>query len=472
MHQSGRRRQQSISARTSPIISPLQAFTPVEQAPHRTHSSPHLARISPIIYGYGYQYPSHDTGDQSQFGLLDNYFALPPPQRRSADMPFLDGDEVPPPYTASQVELQALVRAEADDQPAHEHRGQQEHENRNEEQEGEEAVLSFSTESRRGVGLRRRGNGDVDVVDTHEASAKNEDRLEHSRVRAFVLVYILVPLRLLAVVPGCIGTFWLLRNAVMLLWLEGSAWQRSGHPSALEFGLASLWSIATAYHALSFTTLLLRRWLHYYSLLPSFIRLIALQAICWPLVRITLFILGSRNPLAGWVIVSTTTAFSDTVARWVVSNITEDYATGISEQPLQSSSVSMLRNRKRRRHTSRAFWRAVMGGPSDRPPSSSGSHSSTHRRPTTESEAESDYDVVNRRRRSQSPWADGHQSEVTSGGEESSVEPGAAATLHPSQRVARFFHWDVAVRRNVLPIAILGYLSLWALLVEQVRQRA
>ncbi|KAE8246447.1 hypothetical protein A4X13_0g5788 [Tilletia indica] len=153
---------------------------------------------------------------------------------------------------------------------------------------------------------------------------------------------VLFPLRLFAAVPGCVGTFWLLRNMWVGLGLDGiSVWDggrgkgtgigrigggggdRKDHPTAVVFAVASLWSLSTAYYALSLTTLLLRRWLLYYSLLSSIIRLVALQAICWPLVRITLFVFGPTRPLEAWILIASTTTFSDTIARWLVSNIVE-----------------------------------------------------------------------------------------------------------------------------------------------------
>ncbi|CBQ70888.1 probable Myp1 protein [Sporisorium reilianum SRZ2] len=169
-----------------------------------------------------------------------------------------------------------------------------------------------------------------------------------------VLKLLLRSLRVLAAVPGCIGTFWLARNAWLLAIKHGhllspgqmmiaadgtSRFQSSGlseqpslsgayrfgrrQPGSLEFVVACLWSMSTAYHALSFTTLLLRRWLLYYSILPSLIRLVALQAICWPLVRITIHVFGADQPLGAWVVIGTTTALSDVVSRWVTSNIAD-----------------------------------------------------------------------------------------------------------------------------------------------------
>ncbi|UZJ53227.1 hypothetical protein CBS101457_002547 [Exobasidium rhododendri] len=446
-----------------------------------------------MIYGYGYHYIPPEVNGHDSVGLHDGYFAIPPRRRATDTLGHpIDDDDVPPPYVASQVELLAMVQRVTEDAStlplSRSQRGSEDGDN-------DEGIVSFSTNSRRetpriprnascdGPHQSTEAEEEAEVVERPSitfAEIREEEPARHRRSRLLILVYFLQPLRLLAALPGCIGTFWLLRNAVQLLWQEGAIWQRDGKPGALEFGLASLWSITTAYHALSFTTLLLRRWLHYYSVLPSFIRLIALQAICWPLVRLTLYILGPKNPLAGWIIISSTTAFSDTVARWVVSNITHEDSS--STAAFVSGTVYRNRKKKRKRN-SMAFWKAVMGGPSDSsngittsanpratPLSSSNNHNGhndgtlRNRHLMTESEAESDVDSLGRSRPRPAPWDD-YLSEVTSGGEES---VGKAVRR---QRVTRIFHWDVAIRRNVIPIAFLTYLSLWSLLLEQVRQR-
>lgn len=392
-----------------------------------------------------------------------------------------------------------------------------------------------------------------------EPLAKEEwnyiERLERpSKLRQFVLMYLVFPLRLLATVPGIIGTFWLMRNAFVVGWTSSMLWRKpiegmQAQPSSLEFALSALYSMTTAYHAYSFTTLLLRRWLHYYSLLPSLIRLIALQALCWPLVRLTLYTMGPRNPLPAWILISTTTACSDTIARWVVSNITDESdglsnaAMGIGDGTGTNGDLSAYNKGRYGRYSSSgrigrssirsqsstvraksrggigmAFWRAIMGAP---PRQRSGRLSATlaaaeHGRPhglITESEAESEAEsfmsptisrsrFVNtsssstnasrrlaelRRRRNGgealSPHMDPASEGLTSAGEgEEDDELGdlpstldrrlASNTQHKNiERVGRIFHWDVAIRRNILPIGILAYMTMWVLLIEDVRLR-
>ncbi|KDN41603.1 hypothetical protein K437DRAFT_171882 [Tilletiaria anomala UBC 951] len=109
-----------------------------------------------------------------------------------------------------------------------------------------------------------------------------------------VLLILLHPLRLLAAVPGLLGTFWLLRNSVVLA-LQQQDLRRLGDrrdPGPLDFFVSCLWSLGTAFYALSFTTLLLRRWLLYYSLLPSLIP--ARSMGCH---RVHIGVLGRRRPV-------------------------------------------------------------------------------------------------------------------------------------------------------------------------------
>lgn len=70
------------------------------------------------------------------------------------------------------------------------------------------------------------------------------------------------------------------------------------------------------------TTGLLKRWRVYYSPLPTLIRLLALQALCWPATHLTLTILSADiRPLLCWALIGTTTCCSRAVQMWVTSNI-------------------------------------------------------------------------------------------------------------------------------------------------------
>lgn len=78
----------------------------------------------------------------------------------------------------------------------------------------------------------------------------------------------------------------------------------------------------TIYQSLSLTTGLLHRWRLYYSPLSTLIRLLALQAICWPATHFTLSWLEvGKRPVVCWAVVGSTTCVSRSVQIWVVSNL-------------------------------------------------------------------------------------------------------------------------------------------------------
>lgn len=81
-----------------------------------------------------------------------------------------------------------------------------------------------------------------------------------------------------------------------------------------RLGLNKVWqSILTGVQCLYFTTGLLTRWKAYYPLLPTLIRLLGLQAICWPATHYTHVFLqydGHNRPLLCWTVIGTTTCVS------------------------------------------------------------------------------------------------------------------------------------------------------------------
>jgi hypothetical protein len=80
--------------------------------------------------------------------------------------------------------------------------------------------------------------------------------------------------------------------------------------------------ILTGAQCLRLTTGLLRRWNAYYPPLAALIRLLALQAICWPATHFTLALLdAAARPAATWAVVGTTTCCSRAVQLWVTSNL-------------------------------------------------------------------------------------------------------------------------------------------------------
>lgn len=81
-------------------------------------------------------------------------------------------------------------------------------------------------------------------------------------------------------------------------------------------------SILTGYQCLALVTGLLVRWRAYYPPLATLIRLLALQAICWPATHFTLTLLSHRTrPAICWAVVGSTTCVSRSVQMWVTSNL-------------------------------------------------------------------------------------------------------------------------------------------------------
>lgn len=83
-----------------------------------------------------------------------------------------------------------------------------------------------------------------------------------------------------------------------------------------------LWTLLTAHQCLALTTGLQLRWRAYYPSHATLIRLLALQAICWPATQYTLrFVNHDVRPVVCWALIGSTTCFSRAVQIWVVSNL-------------------------------------------------------------------------------------------------------------------------------------------------------
>lgn len=85
----------------------------------------------------------------------------------------------------------------------------------------------------------------------------------------------------------------------------------------------SVQAALTGMFCFELTTGLTHRWLLYYSLAPTLLRLVSLQSICWPSTFITLKYFGDFDILFAWIVVATTTACSRSVQIWVTSNVPE-----------------------------------------------------------------------------------------------------------------------------------------------------
>ncbi|KAJ8689162.1 hypothetical protein PTI98_013212 [Pleurotus ostreatus] len=89
--------------------------------------------------------------------------------------------------------------------------------------------------------------------------------------------------RLLSVVPAIIGTLY---NLYFVFY--GTGEYARGRPEKVDYAVAALWSILTGFQCLALTTGLLTRWRIYYTPLSTLVRLLGLQAICWPATNWTL----------------------------------------------------------------------------------------------------------------------------------------------------------------------------------------
>ncbi|KZV60248.1 hypothetical protein PENSPDRAFT_659675 [Peniophora sp. CONT] len=126
--------------------------------------------------------------------------------------------------------------------------------------------------------------------------------------------------RLLSIVPAVFGVLY---NLYFALYLPPSS-SNSGLPrlSRVDYAVSALWAVLTGWQCLYLTTGLLVRWRVYYPPLASLVRLLALQALCWPLTHATLTVLNSDvRPLACWAVIGSTTCISRSVQIWVTSNL-------------------------------------------------------------------------------------------------------------------------------------------------------
>ena len=165
------------------------------------------------------------------------------------------------------------------------------------------------------------------------------------------------------------------------------AWGRRCPPDRGDYFIAVLWvralplvppisyhatirqALLTAHQCLKLTTGLLHRWRAYYSPLSTLIRLLALQAICWPATHFTLDIVGSLGSNAAfsdpnltllesallrwttarpdicWAVIGTTTCVSRSIQIWVTSNLLLSTSSG-SRTNLSSAIPDRLRPRR------------------------------------------------------------------------------------------------------------------------------
>ncbi|QRV95826.1 hypothetical protein RhiJN_23844 [Ceratobasidium sp. AG-Ba] len=125
---------------------------------------------------------------------------------------------------------------------------------------------------------------------------------------------LMLSFRLLAIVPATIGTIVHVHNVV-------HPPEQTPH-TKIDYAVAACWSVLTGFQCWFLTCGLLQRWIAYYPLLSTLVRLLALQAICWPATHITLSVLNSsKRPVVCWAVVGTTTCISRAIQLWATSNL-------------------------------------------------------------------------------------------------------------------------------------------------------
>ncbi|KAG7085593.1 hypothetical protein E1B28_003144 [Marasmius oreades] len=128
--------------------------------------------------------------------------------------------------------------------------------------------------------------------------------------------------RLLSIVPACIGIIWCTWCIVHHEGEVALSTKTQDRPDRLDYIVSILWALLTGFQCLALTTGLLTRWRVYYPPLPTLIRLLALQAICWPATQFTMQLFDvTARPATTWAIVGTTTCMSRSVQIWVTSNL-------------------------------------------------------------------------------------------------------------------------------------------------------
>lgn len=200
------------------------------------------------------------------------------------------------------------------------------------------------------------------------------------------------------------------------------------------------------------TTLLLRRWLLYYDLLPSLVRLVALQAISGALLQINLRkFFGPNQPIAAWVVASVTTSFCDVLVRWITSNIVDRQA-DLSPTGLAALTPTPLPRTGLAARSSHAVSLVVGGGEAR--------SRSCHRDPQA-----SRASLVASHARARADAAL-RQAGVLDLPESRPHFSSHAYTQSLTVTGRRVFHWDVAVRRNLFSLACLSFVTMWILLLD------
>lgn len=190
--------------------------------------------------------------------------------------------------------------------------------------------------SRVGSGTRLRartvGNAGSNGVPKHSRCSETDDEDLPRRARTFDASEPIIPAstlakitpwlfefaRWLSIVPSIFGALY---NIFSIFFPPHSG------PSRVDFFVSLIWCILTGFQCLRLSTGLLVRWRAYYPPLSTLIRLLALQAICWPTTHFTLTLLRHEvRPVICWAVIGTTTCLSRAIQIWVTSNLVESAA--------------------------------------------------------------------------------------------------------------------------------------------------
>lgn len=117
--------------------------------------------------------------------------------------------------------------------------------------------------------------------------------------------------RKIAPIDYIVSALWVRHYCDKLLNTPQTLFYSSVHQAAL-----------TGYQCLRLTTGLFQRWKVYYPPLSTLIRLLALQAICWPATHFSLTLIGhEERPVICWALIGSFTCCSRAVQLWVTSNL-------------------------------------------------------------------------------------------------------------------------------------------------------
>ncbi|KAH9164696.1 N-glycosylation protein-domain-containing protein [Lactarius sanguifluus] len=127
--------------------------------------------------------------------------------------------------------------------------------------------------------------------------------------------------RMLSIVPAVFGVLYNLYQAFYA--------PMNAKITPIDYAVSALWAALTGYQCLSLTTGLFQRWKVYYPPLSTLIRLLALQAICWPATHFSLVLIGhEQRPVVCWAAIGSFTTCSRAVQLWVTSNLWWESSSG------------------------------------------------------------------------------------------------------------------------------------------------